>query len=83
MGVASLGRAVTNLLDGLKTALADRYTILQELGRGGMASVYLGRMSGVIGKWPSRFLFSGVRRSDDTEDPGRWARRRFEFRTSL
>jgi tetratricopeptide (TPR) repeat protein len=28
-------------LDGLKTALADRYTLQRELGRGGMATVYL------------------------------------------
>ena len=32
---------MTDLLDRLKTALADRYTIQQELGRGGMAVVYL------------------------------------------
>ncbi len=29
------------LLDRLKTALADRYTIEHELGAGGMATVYL------------------------------------------
>jgi TolB-like protein/Tfp pilus assembly protein PilF len=32
---------MTDLLDRLKTALADRYTIERELGRGGMATVYL------------------------------------------
>ncbi len=30
-----------NLLDRLKTALADRYAIQEELGAGGMATVYL------------------------------------------
>jgi len=30
-----------DLLDRLKTALADRYTLQRELGRGGMATVYL------------------------------------------
>jgi serine/threonine-protein kinase len=28
-------------LDRLKTALSDRYTIERELGRGGMATLYL------------------------------------------
>ena len=28
-------------LDSLKNALADRYTIVRELGAGGMATVYL------------------------------------------
>jgi len=32
---------VTEPLDRIKSALADRYTIERELGRGGMASVYL------------------------------------------
>jgi serine/threonine protein kinase/tetratricopeptide (TPR) repeat protein len=32
---------VADLLDRLKTALADRYRIERELGRGGMATVYL------------------------------------------
>jgi serine/threonine-protein kinase len=32
---------MTDLLDRLKTALADRYAIERELGRGGMAVVYL------------------------------------------
>ena len=30
-----------DLLDRLKTALADRYTIEREIGSGGMATVYL------------------------------------------
>ena len=30
-----------DLLDRLKTALADRYAIQEELGAGGMATVYL------------------------------------------
>ena len=34
---------MSDLLDRLKTALADRYTIERELGRGGMAVVYLAR----------------------------------------
>jgi len=33
--------SMTDLLDRLKSAVADRYTIQQELGRGGMAVVYL------------------------------------------
>jgi len=32
---------MTDVLDRLKEALADRYTIERELGRGGMAVVYL------------------------------------------
>jgi hypothetical protein len=32
---------VPNLLDRLKTALSDRYAIEDELGAGGMATVYL------------------------------------------
>jgi serine/threonine-protein kinase len=32
---------MTNTLDRLKTALADRYRIERELGSGGMATVYL------------------------------------------
>ena len=32
---------MTDLLDKLKAALSDRYTIERELGRGGMAIVYL------------------------------------------
>jgi len=34
---------MTNQLDLLKAAVADRYTIEGELGRGGMAMVYLAR----------------------------------------
>ncbi len=33
--------AVPDLLDRLKTALADRYAIEREIGAGGMATVYL------------------------------------------
>ena len=32
---------MTNSIDRLKTALADRYAIQEELGAGGMATVYL------------------------------------------
>ena len=32
---------MTNLLDRLNVAFADRYSIERELGRGGMAIVYL------------------------------------------
>jgi len=32
---------VTDTFDRLKTALADRYTIVEEVGAGGMATVYL------------------------------------------
>ena len=32
---------MANTFDRLKTALADRYTIQEELGAGGMATVYL------------------------------------------
>jgi hypothetical protein len=32
---------MTDMLDRLQSALADRYTIERELGRGGMAIVYL------------------------------------------
>ncbi|MGD8727714.1 MAG: protein kinase, partial [Gemmatimonadales bacterium] len=34
---------MTELLDRLRAALADRYTVERELGRGGMATVYLAR----------------------------------------
>lgn len=34
---------MTNQLDRLKAALSDRYIIERELGRGGMAVVYLAR----------------------------------------
>lgn len=34
---------MTEHLDRLKAALADRYTIQRELGAGGMATVYLAR----------------------------------------
>jgi eukaryotic-like serine/threonine-protein kinase len=36
-------RGVTDLFTHLQTALADRYTLERELGRGGMATVYLAR----------------------------------------
>jgi serine/threonine-protein kinase len=32
---------VTDLLDEIRTALADHYAIDREIGRGGMATVYL------------------------------------------
>ncbi len=32
---------MTDLLESLKAALTDRYTIEHEIGRGGMATVYL------------------------------------------
>jgi len=32
---------MTDQIDRLKTALSDRYTIKEELGAGGMATVYL------------------------------------------
>ncbi len=34
---------MTDNLERLKTALADRYTIEEEIGAGGMATVYLAR----------------------------------------
>jgi len=34
---------LADLLSQLRTALADRYTLERELGRGGMATVYLAR----------------------------------------
>ena len=34
---------MTDTLERLKTALADRYAIERELGQGGMATVYLAR----------------------------------------
>ena len=34
---------LTDLLDHLRAALADRYALERELGRGGMATVYLAR----------------------------------------
>src|SRR3712207_9272570 len=35
------GRWPTMAVDGLRQALSERYTIERELGRGGMATVYL------------------------------------------
>jgi len=37
------GLSLTETLKNLKAALADRYTVERELGRGGMATVYLAR----------------------------------------
>jgi len=37
---------MTDLLDSLKTALANCYAIEREIGSGGMATVYLGLTSG-------------------------------------
>src|SRR5437870_2297517 len=37
----NLGCAVTDILDRLTASLADRYSVQRELGRGGMAIVYL------------------------------------------
>ena len=34
---------MNDILDRLKTALADRYAIQEEVGAGGMATVYLAR----------------------------------------
>ena len=39
----TVGGRVTDTLERLKTALADRYAIERELGQGGMATVYLAR----------------------------------------
>src|SRR6185295_15868596 len=39
--VPTLGAAVADIADQLKDALRDRYVIERELGRGGMATVYL------------------------------------------
>ena len=39
------GPAVTDFPIGLRAALADRYTIEHELGRGGMATVYLAKQA--------------------------------------
>ena len=36
-----ISNSMTDTIDRLKTALADRYTIEFELGAGGMATVYL------------------------------------------
>ena len=41
IGVTTGPSAVSDLLDRLKTALADRYAIEREIGAGGMATVYL------------------------------------------
>jgi serine/threonine protein kinase len=41
--MAPRGRGVTDLLSHLQAALSDRYTLERELGRGGMATVYLAR----------------------------------------
>jgi hypothetical protein len=37
-------------MDRLKAALADRYTLERELGRGGMATVYLDAIDLVVGR---------------------------------
>ena len=34
---------MTDVLDRLKTALADRYSVEREIGSGGMATVYLAK----------------------------------------
>jgi len=45
---------VLDALDRLKAALADRYVIERELGRGGMATVYLAEDLKHPAKSPSR-----------------------------
>ena len=59
--VATGPSIVSDLLDRLKTALADRYAIEREIGAGGMATVYLadkqnpdGMTAGVLHDWPAR-----------------------------
>jgi hypothetical protein len=43
------------VIGALRHELADRYTIESELGRGGMATVYLAWISSMIGQWRSRY----------------------------
>jgi len=43
LGYPNLIISLTQTLEGLKAALADRYVLERELGRGGMATVYLAR----------------------------------------
>ena len=80
---AAWEKAVPNLLDRLETALTDRYTILQELGRCGMASVYLAedlrrhRKVAIKVSVLGRSMIGRHRRSRPL------GTRRFGFRTSL
>ena len=45
---------MTDTIDRLKTALADRYTIKHELGAGGMATLNWPVISSMIGMSPSK-----------------------------
>jgi serine/threonine-protein kinase len=59
---------MTDALSHLKSALSDRYTIDREIGRGGMATVYLAedlkhhRKVAVKVLRPERFLHQDARR---------------------
>ncbi len=52
-----------DLLDRLKTALPDRYAIQEELGAGGMATVYLAhnvRVRQPRALWAVALMFGGL-----------------------
>ncbi len=46
---------MVEVVERLRTVLAERYAVDRELGRGGMATVYLARDLKHGRPWPSRF----------------------------
>ena len=51
------GNETAGTTDALRAALSGRYVVERELGRGGMATVYLARDVRHTARWPSRFCF--------------------------
>jgi len=55
------GQSVEDLLERLKTTLADRHRLEQEIGSGGMATVYLAEDLKHGRSWSARWLDAHTR----------------------